>query len=198
MKQASEEQLRALSFHKIFNNAFHEIYFGYCEVFGVYGATPPEALHVFRIGICVYLFEGFVKNLSGKMKVYLNKLSKEIVFQICRHGNGAYADVDCFRHGIFHKKLQMSGAQKFARIFVLYCCMMKPVFVNELSKSFKQSTHISEGFTWSLPIVKEWTKLLECTVGFDSWLRSEHQDREPFFSPNFDPEHLSDNLKSVV
>ena len=197
MKHASEEQLRALSFHKIFNNAFHEIYFGYCEVFGVYGATPPEALHVFRIGICVYLFEGFVKNLSGKMKVYLNKLSKEIVFQICRHGNGAYADVDCFRHGIFHKKLQMSGAQKFARIFVLYCCMMKPVFVNELSKSFKQSTHISEGFTWSLPIVKEWTKLLECTVGFDSWLRSEHQDREPFFSPNFDPEHPEKNVEDM-
>ena len=55
MKQASKQQLRPLSFHKIFNNAFHEMYFGYCEVFEVYGATPPEALHVFRIDI--YLFE---------------------------------------------------------------------------------------------------------------------------------------------
>ena len=155
MKQASEEQLNSLSFHKIFNNAFHEIYFGYCEVFGVYGATLPEALHVFRIGIYVYLLEGFVNNLCGKMKVYLDNLSKEIIFQICRHGNGAYAPVDCFRHGIFHKKLQLSGAQKFARTFVLYCCMMKPVFVNELSKSVKRTTHKSVGFTWSLPIVKE-------------------------------------------
>ena len=106
MKNLSEDDFNNRSFHKIFNNAFHQIYFGYCDMFGIYGATPPEALHVFRIGICVYLYEGFMNHLSQKMKIYLNILSKEVLAQICRHGNGAYLLVDCFRHGIFHKKMK--------------------------------------------------------------------------------------------
>ena len=187
MKNLPEEDLNSRSFHKIFNNAFHKIYFGYCDMFGIYGATPPEALHVFRIGICVYLYEGFMNHLSQEMKIYLNMLSKLVVAQICRHGNGAYPLVDCFRHGIFHKKMHLSGEQKMSRIFLLYCCMMIPEFIDKLSKSSKRSTSKSEGFVWSLSIAKDWMKLFEYSVGFDAWLRSEEQDREPFFFPNFDP-----------
>ena len=43
-------ELKKLGFHKI-NNAFDSICFGARNV-GIYGSTPSEPLHAFKLGLC--------------------------------------------------------------------------------------------------------------------------------------------------
>ena len=77
----STEQLNSLSFHDI-NNSFNHISFGKGYHNGIYGATPPEVLHVFHIGLCQYLYEGFVDKLNSEIKLQLDSTVKLVVYHM--------------------------------------------------------------------------------------------------------------------
>jgi len=78
-----EGALINLSYHRI-HNSFHKISFGFCNKYGIYGSTPPESLHMYWLGICDYLYDGFVSKLSQEMQRFLERKTKEIVFMSSR------------------------------------------------------------------------------------------------------------------
>jgi hypothetical protein len=176
----TEAEKKELSFHHIVN-AFDKIWFGYCDKFGVYGATPPETLHVFYLGICEYLYEGFMNTLSGDMKIVLEELSKEMVFQNGRQGTDNLPNVDCYRHGISYGKLMITGKEKFARIFLIYLCLQNSEFVTKLGSSKKRRTKKSDKYEYTPQLVKQWFLLMEQTIALESWLRSPSHPRTQFF-----------------
>ena len=46
-------------------NDFDDISFGSNDKYGICGATPSEDLQIFHLGICDYLYQGFITKLSG-------------------------------------------------------------------------------------------------------------------------------------
>ena len=175
------EEKKQLSFYNI-QNSFDKIWFGFCDRYGVYGATPPELLHVFYLGICEYLFDGFMETLSIGMKQELHKLSKSMVQQISLSRDVDLPNVDCYRHGITYANLMITGKEKLARIFVLYLCLQNTTFVDHLSKSKKRKTSSTKGYEYTLKKVKSWFELMERTLGFDRWLREDSHERSYFFT----------------
>lgn len=70
-------QCKEMLFHKI-RNAFWDIDFGGDE-YGIYGATPPEPLHVFQMGLCVYLVEEFLRDVYTSTTKLLDTVVAKIV-----------------------------------------------------------------------------------------------------------------------
>ena len=64
MNEARNEELASLYFYNILN-AFEDTSFGSTDKYGIYGATPPETLHMLHLGICDYLHQVFITKLSG-------------------------------------------------------------------------------------------------------------------------------------
>ena len=67
-----------MGFHFI-DNAFSKLNFG-AGGRGIYGATPSEPLHSFKLGICKYLFDGFHSDHLPKST--LKKIDKMFVNQL--------------------------------------------------------------------------------------------------------------------
>ena len=78
LDEKSVNDLKDVSFHHI-DNAFDKIYFRWGHKFGIYGSTPPETLHMFYLGICEYLYDGFYCKLNVKIRKLLDIVSKEMV-----------------------------------------------------------------------------------------------------------------------
>ena len=55
MKSKTVEKLKQISFWKLPHNAFNYVNTHIPDVWGVFGITPPEILHLFYIGLCVSL-----------------------------------------------------------------------------------------------------------------------------------------------
>ena len=186
MMSRTADQLKQLSFYS-FKNSFHSMWMGYCDRYGIFGATPPELLHVFYLGIVEYLFEGFMDTLSLAMNDLLNKTSIDIVSELRTTHDGKLHNVDCYRFGINNPKTLVTGKEKMGRILLLYLCFLKPDFVGKLSTSKKRGTAATNGkpaklpYTYSLKLVKKWFKLLEQTLAFDRWLRCDNHSRMYFF-----------------
>ena len=53
-----KDELQSFGFHRI-SNAFDDICFG-ARNLGIYGSSPSEPLHLFKLGLCNYLYEGFI------------------------------------------------------------------------------------------------------------------------------------------
>ena len=83
MDKKSVNELKDVSFHHI-DKAVDKIYFSWGHKFGIHGSTPPETLHMFYLGICEYLYDGFYCKLNGKMCKLLDEVSKEMVFKVSR------------------------------------------------------------------------------------------------------------------
>ena len=174
------QQKKDRSFYNI-RNSFDKIWFGFCEKYGIYGATPPELLHVFYLGICEYLFDGFMDTLSSEMKQELIQLSKKMVHQISLSRDDDLPNVDCYRHGINYANLMITGKEKLARVFLLYLCFQNSQFLDKLSTSKKRKTKTTNGYDYTLQKVKSWYELIEKTLGFDRWLREDSHERKYFF-----------------
>ena len=185
MSNLTELEKKNLSFHSI-ENAFDKVWMGYCEHFGVYGATPPELLHVFYLGICEYLYEGFMDTLSTQMILELDAISKEAVRESKQFPRSKFPDISCFRKGIRYSQLMITGKEKMGRIFLIYLCLQKSSFVHKLSRSKKRATTNNDMYEYSMEKVKRWYKLMEWTLAFDRWLRCESHPRRYFFVGNGD------------
>ena len=97
--QKTEEDLNQMGFHMI-ENALSFLNFGAGNR-GVYGATPSEPLHSYKLGICKYIFDGLVSDHLPKST--LKKMDK----MLTSLGNGSqrqsyqpFPKVCVVRHGI--------------------------------------------------------------------------------------------------
>ena len=201
MKKLVEEEMNKKSFHKLGNNGFWNIIVGWNARYREYGLSPPEILHMFWLGLCDYLWQGFTSKVTAKVCEELDKVSTRIVLRLSRqlgkeseyrhseHSEGntfldddlPFPDVSCFRNGIFQAKHIMYGKEKFSRIFLLYCCFLDSEFVETLSKVTKRaSNQDDEPFVWDRDTVKKWFKLLSWSLSLNSWFALDEHDREYF------------------
>ena len=66
----TEKQMNDQSFYWI-KNAFAQVDFG-CRSLNITEVTPPEPLHVYKLGLCSYLFEGLEKQAAPKTMRLIN------------------------------------------------------------------------------------------------------------------------------
>lgn len=192
MKEFVREEMNNRSFHKLGKNGFDHIILGWNARYGQYGLSPPEILHMYWLGLCEYLWEGFTDKITSKLADIMDRISTAIVLRLSRQipkeakfnhqesgesswdTDSPFPDVSCFRNGIFQVKHIMYGKEKFSRIFLLYCCFLHSEFVGELSKSTKRSSRPDEDpFEWDKPLVKKWFKLLSWSLSLNSWFALE-------------------------
>jgi len=196
MKELIEERLNELSFHKLQKNGFDDIVIGWNARYRHFGLSPPEILHMFWLGLCDYLWEGFYEKIGGDARSKLNLVSIRNVVWLTRQtkeekdffvtedkGKGfqvmsMYPSVACFRNGIAKSRVMMHGKEKFSRIFLLYCCFLDSDFIELLSNHKKRNSD----FTWDRDKVKEWFTLLGWSLSLNMWFASKEHDRK-FFCP---------------
>ena len=124
MHAMSAKELREISFWKV-NNFFEEINFGTYEKYGIFGATPPELLHLFYLGLCVYLTDGFINQLSGVMKLYLDQSAISMVIHGSRQSIRNMPSLAAYRNGFCTNVSMTTGKEKFSKVFLLYLFLLK-------------------------------------------------------------------------
>ena len=185
--QKTEEDLNRMGFHSI-ENAFSLLNFGAGNR-GVYGATPSEPLHAYKLGICKYVFDGLVsdhlpKSTLKKMDNMLTALGSGSQ----RQSYQPFPKICVVRHGIT-KIGTVTADEQFARIFCVYLSLNNPVIFQSLSNDkryAKPKSGNDDGNDDNLAPVSigsmgiedatKWFHLLEDTVLYHSWLYAEEHD----------------------
>ena len=125
MKYKSAAELKQMSFWKIEKNAFDTINRNLPDVWGVYGITPPEILHLLYIGLAVYLVGGFIYQRSGVMKKYLDESAISLYIHNKRQSLRGMPNLVAYRNGFTTDVAMTTGKEKFAKVFLLYLFFMK-------------------------------------------------------------------------
>ena len=180
--QKTENQMNEMGFHKI-DNAFSDLNFGAGER-GVYGATPSEPLHAFKLGVCKYLFDGFLTfHLPPKTRKLMNKKLSPLARGDQRQSFKAVPRLNVVRNGISGCGT-LTADEQYARIFAVYISLHDAVIFKSLSQDnrFRRESN-SEGVKLPKNIgpmgvenAKEWFSLIEKTVMYHAWLYSDEHD----------------------
>ena len=180
--QKTENEINEMGFHKV-DNAFSIINFGAGER-GVYGATPSEPLHAFKLGVCKYLFDGFVtSHLPPKTRKLINKKLSPLARGDQRQSFKAVPRLNVVRNGISGCGT-LTADEQYARIFAVYLSLHDPIIFKSLCHDdrWKRQSN-SEGVKYPKNIGpmgtedgKEWFKLIEKTVMYHTWLYSNEHD----------------------
>lgn len=125
MKYKNAEDLREMSFWKITANAFDGLNQNLPDVWGVYGITPPEILHLLYIGLAVYMVGGFIYQRSGVMKKYLDESAISLYIHNKRQSLRGMPNLVAYRNGFTTDVAMTTGKEKFAKVFLLYLFFMK-------------------------------------------------------------------------
>ena len=172
-----EKECRNMSFHKI-RNAYSLLDFG-GDRDGIYGAVPPEPLHVFQMGLCIYLVQEFLRDNYGSTKKILDKAVIEIVAHHSRQSHRGFPILSTFRNG-FDSLGTISGKEKYARIFVLYLALMKSEVIHSIA------TARGSGCEYppiGLERAMNWLRLVESSLGFMEWMRLKRHPKHTIDDP---------------
>ena len=173
MKAKTAEQLKLMSFWKIASNAFDFVNKHVPDVWGVFGITPPEILHLFYIGLCVYLCQGFIFQRSGAMRKYLDASAISLYTNNKRQSLRGMPHLAAYRNGFVTDVAMTTGKEKFAKVFLLYLFLMKTDIARNL---IVQKPKRSEP-PFTRRDVKQWIYFLESSLALSSFMKLESIDR---------------------
>ena len=125
MREKSINELKDISFWKLPQNAFNFVNSHVPDVWGVFGITPPEILHLFYIGLCVYLCQGFIFQRSGAMRKYLDASAISLYTHNKRQSMRGMPSLAAYRNGFVTDVAMTTGKEKFSKVFLLYLFLMK-------------------------------------------------------------------------
>ncbi len=193
----NSDEKAEISFHHIPNNAFANISMGnWNDGYGIYScATPPEHLHLFQLGICEYLWEGFFDKLTNSVQNHLNSVSSRIVNRIYKQTGSSEGmpEIKPFKKGICIRTHEMTGRERFGRIFLLLMCFYDSSFIEKLEGSKKKgfggrcseqhSQNSEDEYVFSMQNILRWFQLLQWTVVFDAWITSPSHTSEECMVP---------------
>ena len=175
----NKRECNDMSFHHI-RNAFWDVNFG-GNTEGIYGSTPPEPLHVFQMGLCVYLVEEFLRDIYKRTAKVLDGVVLRTVKRHTRQSHRGFPILSAFRNG-FDKIGTLTGKEKYARIFILYLALMN----EDLIKSISEAKGIgADNPPLGLECAKNWLKLVESTLAMGQWLKQDSY-----------PKHTIDTIES--
>ena len=173
-----KEVLNSIGFHKI-SNAFDSIDFG-AHSFGVYGATPSEPLHAFKLGLCKYLFECFMEEVPPQTNKLMDKRLHQIITEETLSRYGDLPSITVLRNGL-QGFPTMTADDQFSRIFGILLCLMHPTILESFASDNRYQRDERKGHPVSVGSMGEkaafdFFDLVEETVIYYSWLYSEHHD----------------------
>ena len=171
----SKEYLNSIGFHKI-NNAFDTIDFGAHDM-GVYGATPSEPLHAFKLGLCKYLFESFMVKVPPKANKMMDKRLTNMITRESVSKFGDLPSISVLRNGL-EGFPSMTADDQFSRIFGIFICLLHPCILKSFASDNRYIRHEEKGHPVSVGAMEDkaafgFFDLLEETVIYYSWLYSE-------------------------
>jgi hypothetical protein len=169
LKDMSEEELNAYSFHNI-NNGFEGVSWGGSHL-GIRGALNPEVLHLFKAGHCEWIFDGFVFSLSANASSKTKTVSQYIVNMNRGQSDRGFPNMGTFRDGILKGQgVNLQGHEKHARLFFVYIMLCCSDFVELLDSSAKRGTEYDVAF------YSDFIYLIEQSLGFYEWtMQREHK-----------------------
>ena len=199
----TEEQMNQFGFHCI-ENAFSLLDFGAGQR-GVYGATPSEPLHSFKLGICKYLFEGFVSDHVPKSTIKkIDKMLSSLGSGRQRQSYQPFPKISVVRNGITSIG-SLTADEQFARIFCVYLSLHDPCILKSLSNDKRYIKPVQDGDKdndvnrapmaiecMGLDEAKKWFIMFEDTVLYHSWLYAEGHDVNELI-PEFDEDSDASN-----
>ncbi len=179
MENKSEEELSNLSFRKLENNAFKNIWFG-SQPYGLFAALPPEPLHVFNLGIVERLPFSFMQRLSTDMIITLDRHIGVICTYYSKQSDRDYPNMQTFSNGMSDAK-RLTAKEKLARIFCIYVTML----TSELQQKIvgKKGRHLSNNALNGIIDQHEynnWIKVFEETLLLASWIYSDSHPKALF------------------
>ena len=176
--EKDKDKLKTMSFRPNLRNAFRNSNFGSNE-FGINGATPPEPLHLFYLGLCKYLPESFYARISDDTKKFLETESSNICTLHHRQSDRSLPFIRSFRHGI-QAPTKLSAQEKYAQCFALYLCLLTSNVKNYIidkpgrRKNNQSSTKIDD------KEYRKWQYAFEQILIFGSWLYAEEHPKKHF------------------
>ena len=199
----TEEQINQFGFHCI-ENAFSLLNFGAGQR-GVYGATPSEPLHSFKLGICKYLFEGFVSDHVPKSTIKkIDKMLSSLGSGRQRQSYQPFPKISVVRNGITAIG-SLTADEQFARIFCVYLSLHDPCILKSLSNDKRYIKPVQDDDkdnaencapvavdAMGLDEAKKWFLMFEDTVLYHSWLYAEAHDVNELI-PEFDTDSDASN-----
>ena len=164
IKDQTEIELKAISQHKLLENAFFNVNIGGWK-YGIWGLCPAEILHQFYEGILSYTLDYFFESvLSGRSRHNLNTGIQKIIDE-CKKQSDRSFPVATYSMGITHTS-KMKGTEKFASVFYL-----------SLYFYTKQSKKLFEGCKGTTPNLNKWRKLFKMILFYRDWLMKDEFSR---------------------
>ena len=172
-KNKSTKELNVIGFHNI-DNCFHDVCFGARDL-GIFGSTPSEPLHAFKLGLCKYLYEGFrIVCPPECRKKFMNPFVQKLAHSSKRQSIKDLPDLGVLRNGIDGCKT-LTADEQYARVFGIYLALLDPI----VFKAFAEKQRYKKDPDKKRPIpigpmgfnlAKEWLDLCEMTIIYHSWL----------------------------
>ena len=125
-----KDELQSFGFHHI-SNAFDDVCFG-ARNLGIYGSSPSEPLHSFKLGLCKYLYEGFSRDVPPTT---VDLIDKKIARMISRGLNQSINDLPSLQ--VLRKGLNgcatLGGDDQLSQIFGIQLCLLDPMILESLA-----------------------------------------------------------------
>ena len=181
----SDSDLKKLGFHSIIN-AFDKTCFGARDL-GIYGCTPSEPLHSFKLGLCKYLYEGFLNEMPRKTNDMIDHKLSSLIKEGMHQNVGSMPSISVLSKGL-NGCATLGGDDQFSRIFGIYLCLTNELILKSLATDERHRKNIKTGVpekvgAMGLKNALQWQLLIERTVVYFSWLYKETHNIEDFLSP---------------
>lgn len=196
LKSLSEDELKERSYHKVDNNVFDILQFGYDE-YGINGCTPCELLHQFLLGLVKKATDNFFECITAPGLSLLKKVSKYISTAWCRQSDRELPTIQMFNDDLVKKKL--TGDEQMNLVFMLYITLSQTYVSNalvSLETGYAERTKTIQGNKVSFKkigssrgSIQKWVKLFERTMTFYYWIKQskiEYQDLKQSDNNTFD------------
>ena len=196
----TSESLRHLGFHKVCN-AFDSISFGESNR-GIYGATPSEPLHAFKLGLCKYLYEGFKEHSPPTTRTLIDKMLKRLINNT-RYGSIVnLPSISVLQNGLDGCGT-MTAEDQLARVIGIFITLSDPSILKSLAEDdrYEKKTDSAAptrcdamGFNKAC----DWFQLFERSIIYHSWLYSESHDIKDILSTNEYKTYIEQTRTNVV
>jgi hypothetical protein len=129
IKNSTDLVLKYLSFYNVGINAFDNISLG-GSLMGINGATPPEPLHQFWLGVVKFLIEYFLGHLTVTTVNFLNECVVNMCKNLSRQSDRHMPSIGVFQFGL--DKIKLTGTEIGAQLFMIYITMLVTAHKNKI------------------------------------------------------------------
>ena len=188
----SLKELFEKSYHKVENNVFDELHFGY-DMYGINGCTPSEILHQFLLGIVKKATDHFFDCITSSGLSLIKQVTQYMSKSWSRQSDRYLPNIHMFHKDLNKKKL--TGDEHINLVFALYLLLSQTHVTRKLvqietnakprTKTIKVSTNVNcdvnnssnsrtvkyNKIGQNKESLQKWVLLFERTLCFYYWMK---------------------------